>query len=90
MTSELTEQRLDRWLWHARFIKSRSLAAKMIEEGLVRLNRARVVKSSTCVKCGDVLTLTLHEHVRIIEILAIADHRGPAPEAQLLYKEHKA
>ncbi len=81
------EQRLDRWLWHARFVKSRSLAAKLIEEGFVRVNRQRVVKAATCVRCGDVLTASLHGRVRVIEILAIGQRRGPPSEAQALYSE---
>ncbi len=81
------EQRLDKWLWHARFVKSRSLAARLIEEGCVRVNRQRVVKAATSVKCGDVLTATFHGRVRVIEILAIGHRRGPPGEAQALYSE---
>ncbi|HYA79970.1 MAG TPA: S4 domain-containing protein, partial [Methylocystis sp.] len=47
---DASEQRLDKWLWYARFVKSRSLAAKLIEEGCIRVNRQRVVKAATCVK----------------------------------------
>jgi ribosome-associated heat shock protein Hsp15 len=81
------EQRLDKWLWYARIVKSRSLAAKLIEEGCFRVNRQRVLKAATCVKCGDVLTASLHGHIRIIEILAIGQRRGPPVEAQALYSE---
>jgi ribosome-associated heat shock protein Hsp15 len=81
------EQRLDKWLWHARFVKSRSLAAKLIEAGCVRVNRQRVVKAATCVKCGDVLTATLHGRIRVIEILSLGHRRGPPSEAQALYAE---
>jgi len=80
-------QRLDKWLWYARFIKSRSLAAKLIEEGCIRVNRQRVVKAATCVKCGDVLTASLHGKVRVIEILAVGHRRGPPAEAKTLYSE---
>jgi ribosome-associated heat shock protein Hsp15 len=80
-------QRLDKWLWFARFVKSRSLAAKLIEEGCVRVNRQRALKPSTAVKCGDVLTMTLHGRVRVIEIRAAGERRGPASEAQTLYSE---
>ncbi len=85
--SSLEEQRLDKWLWYARFVKSRSLAAKLIEEGCVRVNRQRVLKAATSVKCGDVLTASLHGRVRIIEIRAIGHRRGPPSEAQALYSE---
>jgi ribosome-associated heat shock protein Hsp15 len=81
------EQRLDKWLWHARFVKSRNLAAKLIEDGAVRVNRRRVSKASVCVKCGDVLTATIHGQVRVIEILSIAPRRGAASEARALYRE---
>jgi ribosome-associated heat shock protein Hsp15 len=80
-------QRLDKWLWHARFVKSRSLAAKLIEEGCIRVNRQRVIKAATCVRCGDILTATLYGRVRVIEILAIGHRRGPPSEAQTLYSE---
>ena len=81
------EQRLDKWLWHARLVKSRSLAATLIEEGCIRVNRQRVLKAATCVKCGDVLTASLHGHVRVIQILAVGHRRGPPAEAQALYSE---
>jgi len=81
------EQRLDKWLWYARFVKSRSLAAKLIEEGCIRVNRQRVIKAATCVRCGDILTATLYGRVRVIEILAIGHRRGPPSEAQALYSE---
>ena len=81
------EQRLDKWLWHARFVKSRSLAAKLIEEGCIRVNRQRVIKAATSVRCGDILTATLYGRVRVIEILAIGHRRGPPSEAHALYSE---
>ena len=81
------EQRLDKWLLYARFVKSRSLAAKLIEEGCVRVNRQRVLKAAACVKCGDVLTASIHGQVRVIEILALGCRRGPPSEAQALYSE---
>jgi ribosome-associated heat shock protein Hsp15 len=81
------EQRLDKWLWFARFAKSRSLAAKLIEGGCIRVNRQRTIKPSTAVKCGDVLTMTLYGRVRVIEIRAAGERRGPASEAQTLYSE---
>lgn len=85
--NESEEQRLDKWLWHARLVKSRSLATTLIEEGCIRVNRQRVVKPATCVKCGDVLTATLNGQVRVIEILAVGHRRGPPSEAKALYFE---
>jgi ribosome-associated heat shock protein Hsp15 len=81
------EQRLDKWLWHARIVKSRSLAAKLIEGGSIRVNRQRVLKAAACVKRGDVLTASLHGRIRIIEVVAIGSRRGPPAEAQALYAE---
>ncbi len=81
------EQRLDKWLWYARMAKSRSIAAKLIEDGCIRINRQRAVKASACVKCGDVLTATLHGRVRVIKVRALGERRGPACEAQTLYLE---
>ncbi len=85
--SPFEEQRLDKWLWHARFVKSRSIAAKLIEGGCIRVNRQRVVKAATSVKCGDVLTANLNGRVRIIEVRAIGQRRGPPSEAQELYRD---
>jgi ribosome-associated heat shock protein Hsp15 len=85
--SAAEEQRLDKWLWHARLVKSRTLAAKLVEAGCIRVNRQRVVKAAATVKCGDVLTATLHGRVRVIEILALGERRAPASEAQTLYAE---
>jgi ribosome-associated heat shock protein Hsp15 len=80
-------QRIDKWLWFARVIKSRTLAAECVTEGKVRLNRVRVEKPSQIVKPGDVLTIALGSRVRVFEVAAPGTRRGPAPEAQALYKD---
>ncbi len=79
-------QRLDRWLWFARILKSRTSAAQLIEGGKVRVNRVRVVKPSHTVQKGDVLTIALRGQVRVLRILAGGTRRGPPPEARLLYE----
>ncbi len=79
--------RLDKWLWHARFAKSRGLAAKMIEAGAVRVNASRVVKPATPVRVGDGLSFALAGQVRALRILGLGLRRGPAPEARQLYEE---
>ena len=79
--------RLDKWLWHARFAKSRSLAAKLVSETGVRVNGTRASKSAAAVRPGDVLTFVQGRHVRVIRILALGTRRGPAPEAQALYDD---
>ncbi len=80
-------QRIDQWLWFARIAKSRTLAQTLVARGKVRLNRIKIDKPSTTVKPGDVLTLTLGPRVVSLEILGCGKRRGPAPEAQLLYRD---
>ena len=77
--------RLDRWLWYARFFKSRSLATQLCESGKLRLNRGPVRKSHQTVRVGDVLTFPKGPHIRVIEVAALGTRRGPAAEAQTLY-----
>ena len=79
--------RLDKWLWHARFFKTRSLAATKVSEGKVRVNQVVVTKRSTMVTLGDVLTFMQGDWPRVIRIAAIATRRGPAPEAAALYED---
>lgn len=85
MTEAPDRLRIDKWLWHARFCKTRGLAATMVERGAVRVNGQRVVKPGRAVGPGDVLTLALGGQVRVLRVLACGTRRGPAPEAQGLY-----
>ena len=79
--------RIDKWLWHARFYKTRSLAQQAACSGMLRLNSARVEKASVAVKPGDVLTVPRgHREVAVIRIQGLGARRGPAPEAQMLYR----
>jgi len=77
--------RLDKWLWYARVVKSRTLAAGLVEDGKVRLNRERMLKPSQTVRIGDVLTISVGSRIRILEVAAIGTRRGPATESQALY-----
>lgn len=79
--------RIDKWLWHARFFKTRTLAAKTVSAGHVRLNAERVKKPSTSVKMGDGLSFMQGETLRIVRIEAMGTRRGPASEAQALYDD---
>ena len=79
--------RLDRWLWHARFIRTRDLAAGLVEERRVRLNSQIVAKTHTLVRPGDVITLTQPAAVRVLRVKALGARRGPAAEARQLYEE---
>ena len=80
-------QRIDKWLFFARVVKSRSLAAKLAQSGRVRVNREKIDQASRIVRAGDVLTITLDRQVRILAVLAPGERRGPAPEARKLYDE---
>ncbi|MER2507552.1 MAG: RNA-binding S4 domain-containing protein [Amaricoccus sp.] len=79
--------RLDKWLWQARFCKSRTIAAALIADGAIRVNSARVTKPATTIKAGDGLSFFHGGRVRVIRVLALGERRGPAPEARLLYFE---
>mgnify|MGYP000550625528 FL=1 len=79
-------QRLDKWLWAARFYKTRSLAVEAINGGKVHLNNNRV-KPSRTVKVGDVLNISKPPYEHIITLLGLNKNRRPAPEAQQLYSE---
>jgi ribosome-associated heat shock protein Hsp15 len=79
--------RIDKWLWHARFYKTRSLAQEAACSGVLRLNNARVEKASVAVRPGDVLTVPRgHRDVAVVRVQALGIRRGPAPEAQGLYE----
>jgi ribosome-associated heat shock protein Hsp15 len=79
-------QRLDRWLYFARLVKSRTLAADLILAGKVRVNRARVGKPSQLLRTGEVVTIALRGRVLVLKVLAHGQRRGPAPEARGLYE----
>lgn len=79
--------RLDKWLFHARFFKSRDLAQDCVEDGHLRLNAQRCVKPGHAVQIGDVLTFPQGNRIRVVRILALSDRRGPAAEAQVLYAD---
>ena len=79
--------RIDKWLWHARFYRTRSLAQEAACSGVLRLNSARVEKSSVSVKPGDILTVPRGQReVMVVRVQALGIRRGPAPEAQGLYE----
>jgi ribosome-associated heat shock protein Hsp15 len=79
--------RVDKWLWYARFFKTRSLASAQVSAGHVRLNGEKLHKPASAVAPGDVLTFSQGRHIRVIRIEALAERRGPAPEAQALYTD---
>ena len=79
--------RLDKWLWQARFFKTRTLAASVVSAGKLRLNGVHQSKPAKTVGPGDVLTFAQGEVIRVVKVLACGDRRGPAPEAHLLYED---
>ena len=77
--------RLDKWLWHARFFKARTLASRHVSDGSVRLNGDRITKPAQLVGAGDVLTFAQSRNIRVVQVVAMGTRRGPATEAQALY-----
>lgn len=79
--------RIDKWLWHARFFKSRTQASALCAGGKIRVDGDAVAKAHAPVRPGQVLTFVQGRHVRVIKVLAIGTRRGPASEAQALYED---
>ena len=79
--------RIDKWLWHARFFKTRGLATKVVAGGHVRVNSQKIAKAAYSVSPGDTLTFPQGNRIRVVQILALAERRGPATEAQTLYED---
>ncbi|MEO5323882.1 RNA-binding S4 domain-containing protein [Mesorhizobium sp. CC13] len=80
-------QRIDKWLFFSRAVKSRSLAAKLVQTGGVRLNGRKLDQASDIVKTGDVLTIALDRRILVYKVLSAGVRRGPAEEARLLYED---
>jgi ribosome-associated heat shock protein Hsp15 len=80
-------QRIDKWLWHARMVPTRSAAAALADAGYVRLNGKRVADNSQVVRLGDVVTLALDRSVRVLKVEGFCERRGAAAAARALYQE---
>ena len=80
-------QRIDKWLWHARVVRTRTSAASLVDAGHVRLNGERVPATSRAVKAGDVVTVALDRTVRVMKVTGIAERRGDADAARLLFED---
>lgn len=78
--------RIDRLLCHLRIVRTRTLASRLVEAGHLRRNGMRVTRASQDIAVGDVLTIPLGSSIRLIEVLALPDRRGPAREAQACYR----
>jgi ribosome-associated heat shock protein Hsp15 len=86
MATDATFERLDRWLWCARIARQRSECARLIEQGGLRINRQPTDKPHARLRVGDVLTVPLRDDVLVLRVRALADRRGPAGQAHLLYE----
>ncbi len=80
-------QRIDKWLWHARVVRTRSAAAALVTSGHVRLNGARCLATSSPVRGGDVVTVALDRSVRVLKVQGFAERRGDAQAARPLYED---
>ena len=81
-------QRIDKWLWCARFFKSRALAAQACHEGRIRVaGQSVLAKAHYALKVGDVLTFPLGPNIRVVRVVALAMRRGPPAEARGLYED---
>jgi ribosome-associated heat shock protein Hsp15 len=89
-TAMAAVQRLDKWLWFARIVKSRTLAAQLVQDGKVRVNRAKVAKPAQSVRPDDVLTIVIRGNIQVLKVLAPGVRRGPPAEARTLYEQLSA
>jgi ribosome-associated heat shock protein Hsp15 len=80
-------QRLDKWLWCARFMRARTDCAALVTQGSIRINRQATDKAHARLRLGDVLTVPVRGEVRVVRVLALAVRRGPPAEAATLYEE---
>ena len=83
----LDRQRIDRWLWHARLVRTRGAAAELAGSGYVRVNGARIAAASRMVRAGDVITVALDRAVRVLKVTGFVERRGPAASVQSLYED---
>jgi ribosome-associated heat shock protein Hsp15 len=87
VSAEVDRQRIDRWLWHARLVRTRGAAAALAGAGYVRVNGTRIDGPGRMVRTGDVITVALERSVRVLEVVAFRERRGPAGTGETLYKE---
>lgn len=86
-SGDLDRQRIDKWLWHARVVRTRSSAAGLVNSGHVRINGERAGAPGRMVRPGDVVTVALDRAVRLLKVLGFADRRGSAPQSRILYED---
>ncbi len=81
----MDRQRIDKWLWHARVVRTRTAAAALAEGGLVRVNGVRIDAASRPVRAGDVVTIAL-DRVRVLKVAGFSERRGAASDAAVLFE----
>lgn len=87
MGVRLERQRIDRWLWHTRLVRTRAAAAALADAGYVRVNGMRIDAPGRMVHTGDVITVALERSVRVLKVRAFRERRGPAGSGESLYEE---
>jgi ribosome-associated heat shock protein Hsp15 len=85
--AEVGHQRIDRWLWHARLVRTRGAAAELAAAGYVRVNGIRIDAPARMVCFGDVVTVALERSVRVLKVVGFRERRGPAGSGEALYQE---
>jgi len=85
--AEADRQRIDRWLWHARLVRTRGAAAALATAGYVRVNGIRIDTPGRMVRGGDVITVALEHSVRVLKVVGFRERRGPAGSGEPLYQE---
>jgi ribosome-associated heat shock protein Hsp15 len=87
IAAEIARQRIDRWLWHARLVRTREAAAALAAGGYVRVNGMRIKAPARMVRAGDVITVACEHRVRVLKVRGFAERRGPARTGEALYEE---
>ena len=87
MVTTVARQRIDRWLWHARLVRTRDAAAALAGGGHVRVNGARIDAPGRIVRTGDVITVALDRGVRVLKVTGFVERRGPGGSGAALYED---
>ena len=87
MVTTVARQRIDRWLWHARLVRTRGAAAALAGNGFVRVNGARIDAPGRMVRTGDVITVALDRGARVVKVMGFVERRGRAGTAAALYQD---
>ena len=87
MGAAADRQRIDRWLWHARLVRTRNAATELAGSGYVRVNGARIAAPSRTVRVGDVITVALDRAGRVLKVTGFVERRGPAGSVRSLYED---